>query len=528
MKTRARAMIGLMLLASAAAAAQGRPAQAPPGPSRAMTLAECLEKALSANLGLAIEALNPALAEESRRQALEEFLPTFSVNSQYVDRTMPTSWGLEGESIKYKTDYTQFGVESRLITGTQLSLSGYSSRTDTSRAYTTVNPSYDSEVRFYLKQNLLKGFGPAVNRYPVAKAENAYAQSLGSLKAAVLSTVYQVEAAYWSLVGARERLRVIEGSLAESRATLARDREAARIGSRTSADVLDSETQVAQRESSLLAAQAGLEKAESSLLVLLGLPSGPESAGGVERTAIIPTDEVAAEAKDMDLDAALRTARAERPEVAVARCRLADAGLDVRYNRNQLLPDLSLNLFVWNPGQSGVRYIYQDNNPLTGVVVDRVVGGRWDSFRDLVKRNYGNIQVTVNLSLPLAGFVSKAALANARLAQDKARLALEKAEQDLEAEVVAAVKDLATAGKQIEASARYRELMERKVEVASEKYRLGLVDREWLFTYQSSLDEAKSQEIQALAGYRIAWAKLEQVTGTSIKSKGLKFRDYAL
>jgi len=527
---RRAAAFGLaVLIGAAGAAAQTPTLPGPAGKVMSLTLAECIEKALQSNLNLSLEALNPALAEESRRLALEEFLPTFSVQSQYMNRTMPTTWGLEaGEAIQYKYDNTEFSVTNRFVTGTELTLSGYSSRTDTTRSYTTVNPSYDSNVSLTLQQKLLKGFGPAVNRYQTTKAENAYSQSLGSLKTSVLSTVYQVEAAYWNLVSARERLRVIEASLAESRQTLDRDREAARIGAKTSVDVLDSETQVAQRESSLLSTKAGLEKAENALKILLNLPVETGAPGEGERTAIVPADKATVEKRAVTLEEAMRAARAERPEIANAKLQLADAGLAVRYNRNQLLPDLSLNLYVWNPGQSGIRYIYQDDNPLTGIVVDKVVGGRWDSFRDLVKKNYGNIQFTVNLNVPLGGIISRAALAGARLAQDKARLTLEKAQRDLEAEVVAAVKDLETAGRQIEASTRYRELMEKKVAAAAEKYRLGLVDREWLFTYQSSLDQAKSEEIAAFTAYKIALAKLEQVMGTTIKSKGLRFRGFDL
>ncbi len=526
MRKRSGAIIGLILMAAAAAAAQGPLSQAKPGPAGAMTLAECIEKALAANLGLAIEALNPAISDESRRGTLEQFLPQFQAYSQLYDQKIPSTWGVEGPTVKTQQDYTQFSLSEHLATGTDLTISGYSSRTDTTRSYTTVNPSYHSELRFTLSQKLLKGFGPAVNRYETTKAEQAYDQSLGTLKAAVLRTVYDVEEAYWNLVYARESLRVIEASLAQSRETLTRDREAARIGAKTSVDVLSAETEVASRETSLLSARAGLEKMENRLKALLNMPVGTDEEGG--RAPIVPADAPTAERRTIALSDALRMARTERPEIAQAESRLAAAGLDVRYHRNQLLPDLALNFNIWNPGQSGVRFIYQDDNPLSGIILDKVEGGRWDSFRDLVKQNYGNISFNVTLTVPLAGLLSRSALAGARLSQDKAKLELEKAGRDLEAEVLEAVKDLETADRKIEASIRYRELMEKKVEAARERYQMGLVEREWLFSYQSSLDQAKADEIQAVTGYRIALARLEQVMGTTLKAKGLKFRGYAL
>jgi outer membrane protein TolC len=156
------------------------------------------------------------------------------------------------------------------------------------------------------------------------------------------------------------------------------------------------------------------------------------------------------------------------------------------------------------------------------------VGGRWDSFRDLIKQNYKNVSFDLTLTVPLGSLLTRAPLARARLAEDKARIELEKARKGLDAEVLNAVKDVDVAWMKIEASGRYRELMEKRVEAESQKYQMGLVGSEWLFSYQRSLDQAKADEIRAVIDYRIALARLEQVLGTTIKSKGLRFRDYEL
>jgi hypothetical protein len=41
------------------------------------------------------------------------------------------------------------------------------------------------------------------------------------------------------------------------------------------------------------------------------------------------------------------------------------------------------------------------------------------------------------------------------------------------------------------------------------------------------LAQAKVSEIRAIIDYKIALAKLDKAMGTTLKSKGLKFRDYA-
>ncbi|MCX6561764.1 MAG: TolC family protein [Candidatus Aminicenantes bacterium] len=526
MVKRFRTITLAILLLAATAAAQSPPAQSAEVKPLALTLAECIERALKSNLDLSIEAINPAMAEEARRGTKDQFLPQFDATSQYGNQKIPSTWGVEGPTVLTKRDYFNFGLSQHLVTGTDLTLSAYSQRTDTTRAYTTVNPSYYSELRFSLAQKLLKGFGPAINRYETTKAERQFDQSVEILKAAVLTTVYSVEEAYWNLVYARESLRVLEASLVQSRDTLARNVEAARIGSKSAVDVLSAETEVASRETALLSARASLEKMENRLKSLLNLPVETGEGEAETRVPIIPADRPTAERRTVPLDEAMRAARAERPEIAQAESRIADAALDVRYNRNQLLPDLQLRFSIWNPGQSGIKYIFQDNNPLSGIILDKIVGGRMDSFRDLIKQNYRNVSFDLSLTIPLGSLFSRASLARARLAEDQARLSLERARKNLEVEVLEAVKDLDVAGRKIEASARYRELMEKRVEAESQKYQMGLVGSEWLFSYQRSLDQAKADEIQAVTGYRIAQARLEKAMGTTIKSKGLKFRGY--
>ena len=79
----------------------------------------------------------------------------------------------------------------------------------------------------------------------------------------------------------------------------------------------------------------------------------------------------------------------------------------------------------------------------------------------------------------------------------------------------------------MESATRLREMMEKKVAVEEQKYRLGLIQSsEWLFTYQSQLTTAKSSEIQAVIDYKITVAQLEKVMGISLDKKNLTFEGY--
>jgi outer membrane protein len=509
--------------------------QGPKAETLSLSLADCFRKAFEANLDLAIEALNPEMDAASVAEAREKYLPEFALGTNYLNQDVPSSWGLEGPTIKTRMDYYQLGLVQRTPLGTEIDLSMYTRKTDTSRAYPIVNPAYYSEFRLRMTQPLLRDFGLKANRYQSSKARRQLDASEAALKTTLLQTLYGVEEAYWNLSYARESLRVLEMSLAQGRETLKRAAEAARVGTKSAVEVLSAETEVASYEDRILSARLQVEKAENRLKALLNMPVAGAAPGAVDAAAaekalvtLVPSDAPRFEERRVSFEQALATALEERPELVRTEAALAGASTDVAYYGNQMLPRLDLNFSLWSPGQSGVRYVYLDDNPLTGIVIDQIIGSRGESFKDVFKMAYKNVSFDVTLSLPLSNVVSRAALARAKLARDQARLQMDKERQTIEVEVAGAVKDLEASAKRIETSARYRELMEKRVAAETQRYDLGLVGSEWLFTYQRNLAQAKADEIRAVVDYEIAVAALDKAMGTGLRTKGLTFKDKEL
>jgi outer membrane protein TolC len=167
----------------------GGPAQAPKPETRTLSLADCIRKALEGNLDLAIEAINPEMDSASITEAREKYLPEFGLSSNYINQDLPSSWGLEGPTIKTLMDYYEFGVTQRTPLGTQLDLGLSTRKTDTSRAYPIVNPAYYSEFRLNLRQPLLRDFGFKVNRYESTKARRQLDMSEAALKTILIQTI---------------------------------------------------------------------------------------------------------------------------------------------------------------------------------------------------------------------------------------------------------------------------------------------------------------------------------------------------
>jgi len=527
------AALAVILAASAGwAAPQPQEKVSPPEPLT-LSLADCIQRALRANPDLAVQVLTPQMDAVRVTQARERFLPQFDLTSFFYRYDFPNTWGLEGPIITSRINDYAFSVTEFLPTSSRITLSLSNRSTDTNRAYPLVNPAYDSEFEARLNQPLLRGFGPKVARHEIVQAGHTLDASTAGLKATLLDTVFNVEQAYWNLYYARQNLLVLHLSLDQARETLKLNREAARIGSRSAIDVLNSETQVASYEDSILSARLQLDSAENLLKSLMGLPSGGAAEAGTPAAAlaesaaaaVIPSDTPKPETRAVTLEDALLIAMAERPELAGLQSRIAGAVSDLGYYKNQALPQLDLNFAIWSPGQSGVRFLYPENNPLlppTGTEV----GSRWDSFRDIWRWNYRNWSLFLTFSLPLGDMTSRAGVALARLAREQAVLEMDKERKAIELEVRQAVRELETDARKIESSARYRELAEKRMAAENERYNLGLVSNEWLLQYQAEVARAKAGEVAAIIAYKIALARLEKAMGTTLKTRGLRFRDY--
>ncbi len=487
-----------------------------------LTLHECLEMALDKNLDISVRAFEPEIQEFSLRQAKESFMPQLNLRYGNYRYNRLSNWFIEGTQYETDTNDYEVGIEQKIITGGTLNLSLLNSTTDTNRKGVGINPSYSGELTFSIDQPILKNFGPKINRREIKKARNQVDISTYGLKSTIQQKIYEVEDAYWRLVSAIESLKVNESRLVYSQEQLKKTKEAARIGSKTATDVLDAETNVANWEDSIIRYRAQVQVAEDNLRKILNLPV--DEAGALHR--IVPTDRPTVEKKEITFEEALNTALERRPEMASKDREIENSSIDVNYSRNQLLPELNMRFYLYYPGQSGDRIFYVNNDPINGDIDYVLPGSRSDYLKDIFGFKYDNWYLTLNLTIPLENVFSRASLAQARLQKEQKLLEREKLYKDIYNEIMEVFKELKNNEKRLETSARYRELMEKKLEAAEEKYRLGALSSDWLYSYQRDMANARVSEIGAIIDYKLSLAKLEKLMGVNLRTKNLKFRDF--
>jgi outer membrane protein TolC len=487
-----------------------------------LSLEECTLKAMKNNIGVAIEILNPELSDIGISLAQEKFLPSFNLSYNKRDTTNASFSFLESTDTVSTIRGTYAAEISQLIpTGGTFSVSVDGYRSETTQRLQTINPRYSTTLTFAFNQPLLRNFGLKIARREIIIARNNLDISESQLKRVLQQTVYNVEEAYWNLVASIETLKVREQSLRLAQELLEKNKRAVEVGTLAPIEILSAESAVASRQADILQAQATVKDNEDRLKILLNLASE----GIPEDIQIIPADKPYLEEKITTLDAALRTAMDNRPDLQGTRLGIKNQEMNLSYAKNQMLPNLSFSASYWSPGLSGTQLIYDPNHPFEDPIGSSEYGSS-DAWKDTLGFEYKNWSAGITLDIPLNSIFSRANYNQAKVNLDQSLLRLKDAEQQIFLEVKSAVRAVQTNYERVQAYKAARELAERTLEAEEEKFRVGISTPYFVLQYQTELTTAQTNELGAIIDYNLSLARLERAMGVNLKEKNIKFTDF--
>jgi outer membrane protein TolC len=266
-------------------------------------------------------------------------------------------------------------------------------------------------------------------------------------------------------------------ALAEDLLTLARDQRHAGIAS--GIDAVRAETAVAQDRFALSQAQTQLADARLRLqrLAVLPMDTVPRLSGDLESPGEPPAT----------VDAALAIAHEHRPELDVLTAQLHQADAELAAARGKRLPTLSL-------------------------VGDYGVSAKTPNENDENTYRYGAV-----LDVPLfTGGSISASVEAAELRIEQHKLELQDLSQQIEQDVRLAIARAANAVEQVHAAAAARELAQRELDLARDRFADGVANNIDVISAQTSLAQARSQYIAALAQRQQARINLAAAEGRAV------------
>jgi len=486
-------------------------------PELRLKLEEAVALALEHNINLEVSRLSLASAAEGMFAAAGIFDPYLSASGDTSYSSSPSTNQLQGATVSESRRRTfDLSLGALLPTGTQAAVTWENSRSETNSTFYYLNPNYNSSLGVSLTQPLLKGFGTDVNRNGVEVARKGAEISRLQFEEIVISTVQQVETAYWDLVYAIDNLKVKQQSLSLARDLLDQTRTRVRIGTSAPIDIVQSEATVATREQEIILAEHAVAEAADVLKGLMGFETLQDWG-----STVVPVDELQVNRAPVDLEAAIATAFERRTELKQEEIQKAIAQMNLVVAENQVRPQLDL---VVGYGYLGVGGTLRQEDPQTGEIV--TVRGGWDDALDMVtEADYDQWSAAVNFRYLLGNGQAKAQRAQRRFEARSAEQVVAAQRQAVIQQVRRAVRLVESSAKSIDAAAKARELAERNLDAEQKKFANGMSTNYQVLQIQEDLAAAQAAELQSHVAYRKSKVGYNVSTGTLLDVVGVTLRE---
>jgi len=330
-------------------------------------------------------------------------------------------------------------------------------------------------------QPLLRGLGPNASLYDLRNARRAREAQERGLVLAKQRFMVEVARAHYQTLAQRELLSVARQSSARSVALRKASEARLEVGLSNKLDVYRAQLSESQAEQSTVQAETALQSAIERFRILLGRPPSDPSEPAPADIPEPSTEELG------PVEMLVNIALASRLDLAEVREQIDDARRTASLSRQNLLPDMSLNL----------RYTEQRASGATGPSV--VTNRRWETY--------------LSGSIPLERAADVGQLQLSNLEVTSRQRAYEQRRYEVESEVRSAHRDLLSLARSIATQSGAVAVADQQLQLANLRYQRGLASNFDVVDAEGSLLAARSSLVQLLAAYQVARLDLERVVG---------------
>jgi outer membrane protein len=482
-----------------------------------LTLDEAVQLALSRNLNLRTQ----RYAREQARLGIDQATGIYDFNLLAALSTSktesPAASNLDGADVQnQKRTSLSVGGSQLFPTGGVVGVSFPNGRFETNSQFSLLNPSFSSGLDLSYTQPLLRGFGRGATEYGIEVAKVSSDLSQQQFVFEVISTIQNVENSYWNLVAARYALTVAEESLKLAEELHSNNKVRVDVGTLAPLELVQSEAQIATRQEAIIRARGTVGDAEDLLFFYLNIDQGDAWS-----RAIVPDTEAIIEHPAVDLDEAIRTALAARPELLSQQLRIRSAALDQAFLAQDVKPRLDLKATYGLSGLGGDVVI---RNP-DGTVASTVPGGWDDAFEQVTGFDFPGWSIGVELGIPIQNRSAKARKLIADLAVEASKDTAKQLELRVTTEVRAAVRGLETSREQLESAKVSTRLAEKNLDAERKKYDNGLSTAYQILQVQDDLTAARYRQVAAVTGYRKSLVEYNRATGTLLANSNVSITE---
>jgi outer membrane protein TolC len=302
---------------------------------------------------------DPAIQETQIAQALSVFDTAFITNITWGKNTQPFNNAIQGGSLGVTgvktvvlsvqdTAAFQIGLQKRTATGATLQITHNVNWLYQNSTFLTYPSAYTTNLQLALTQPLMgsaplpgQQAGPPVgleaNRAPIVIARLNADAAVWRFKAEVMAHVRSIEQQYWSLAQSHVQLWSAEKAVELAREIVNREQAELVVGKGTIADVAEAQQRLEQFNLDLVTRTSDVITTERQLRNILGLPPA-------DNRRIIPVTPPTEARLEPDWDSSLAQMVSFQPDIVQQQLLVRIAELQLLVARNQLLPQLNLNV----------------------------------------------------------------------------------------------------------------------------------------------------------------------------------------
>jgi HAE1 family hydrophobic/amphiphilic exporter-1 len=426
-------------------------------------------------------------------------------------------------------------------------------REKTSASNTTLNPFYSASQGIQFTQPLFRNRSIDRNRQQIRVQRKRVEQSDADFRIRTIGIISNVQRVYWDLVFALRDEQNQIANLNLARENFRRTEASVAAGASAPLERAEVQTELSNREASLLIASQSVSLAENNLKqLILRDPLAPEWSA-----ALVPTDEPAFDETPVNLNDALTEARTNRPELRRLKLQEEINNIDIQYFKNQTKPVVDLTgtfsttglagsqqtitgagtprpLISGSPNTNPDAFLLQqllNNNlrvdpvplvtPATAAPPSFLVGGYGQTLQNLFSFKTRNFVAGVTIQLPLRNRTAAANLAGARIQRDQLVASMRSQELGVEVEVRNAAQAVETARRRVLSARQARENAELQLTGEQRLYQVGRSTTFLLFQRENQLVNARNQELRAETDYNKALAELQRATSTTLRANNV-------
>ena len=453
-------------------------------PSGPITLEQCIQIALENNLDVRISNYQPRLAALNLQGAYGAYDPRFNWGAtdsfreskgreNPLEFTIPTS-----ETDSFRSNY---GLNGILLpsTGMRYSLGFNASETTGTSASDFPFGSYGTGFFASLTQPLLRGAWIDGTRMSIKLNKQQIENSSLTVIRQITQTVSSVELAYYALIASRENVKVAEETLALTEKNFSNQKRRAEVGTLAKSQLPQLEAEVFSQKAQLLSVLNSYADSINSLKRLL--TDDFASAQDKELTTVgelNPVQTVFSLADSWD------KALSQRPEILQSKISLENADIRLKYNKNQLYPQLDLRATYGDfPAATAPQILqFKDKRPY----IARTASFD-NAFRDVRGFDYPNYSIGLSFSIPIPNRSARASYKTAQAQKEQSVLQHKDLEQSIMVEIDRLIRDAEYRFEQISVTRQARLSSELALQHETKRYDEGAIENYQVLQAQRDL-----------------------------------------